>query len=34
MDYYYGQWAETYDIRVENKDKVLAMMDSEKEFIF
>jgi hypothetical protein len=34
MEYYYGQWADTYDIRIENQDKVLAMMNSEREFIF
>jgi hypothetical protein len=34
MDYFYGQWAKTYDMRAEAKDKVLAMMDNENEFVF
>ena len=34
MDYFYGQWSKTYDMRAENKDKVYAMMDAESEFIY
>jgi hypothetical protein len=34
MDYFYGQWAKSYDMRTENKDKVLVMMDPEREYTF
>lgn len=34
MDYFYGQWAKSYDIRKESKDKVLVAMNPEQEFIF
>lgn len=34
MDYFYGQWASSYDMRIEAKEKVLAMMDQEREFVF
>lgn len=34
MDYFYGQRVKSYDIRKENRDKILAKMDSEREIVF
>ncbi len=34
MDYFYGQRVKTYDIRKENRDKIFAKMDSEREIVF
>jgi hypothetical protein len=34
MDYFYGQRYETYDIKKENREKILAKMTAEKEYVF
>jgi len=34
MDYFYGQRVKSYDIRKENRDKIFAKMDNERELVF